>query len=59
VSKGECEEGRGSVEKEGRAHAKATGRLVKNPKAIVAMPEIAAVAVIKSLLIPVAINKVS
>lgn len=35
-----------------RAYARATGRLVRNPKAIVLMPVIAAVAVVRSLLIP-------
>ena len=33
-------------------YARATGRLVRNPKAIVAIPEIAAVAVVRSLLMP-------
>jgi hypothetical protein len=35
-----------------RAYARATGRLVRKPKAMVAIPEIAAVAVVRSLLIP-------
>jgi hypothetical protein len=39
-----------------RAYARATGRLVRKPKAIVAMPEIAAVAVVRSLLIPVVVR---
>jgi hypothetical protein len=35
-----------------RAYARATGRLVRNPKATVLIPVIAAVAVVRSLLIP-------
>jgi hypothetical protein len=35
-----------------RAYARATGRLVRNPKAIVLVPVIVAVAVVGSLLIP-------
>jgi hypothetical protein len=39
-----------------RTHAKATGRLVRKPNANEPMPAMAAVAVMRSLLIPAIIN---
>jgi hypothetical protein len=39
-----------------RAYARATGRLVRKPNAMVAIPEIAAVAVVRSLLMPAVIR---